>query len=264
MHPSLLPQFRGAAPVHHTLLAGHTRTGLTLQTLHPSKMDHGAILAQTPRPGLPVPDPHDTTVSAFTHRLGSLGASLLLEGLKQRLFVPPIRDLTPELDIDSLGEIKPAPKITPEDRHINWATWSSDKIRRRARIVGPLWSTVEEAGSEKAHRCIWSSELIELEDFVKRHCFLDARRRKPDAVLAPNTARLVCQPGVGYVSPQRDYVIVGTVDGKFLVTKNILLAGLQASIRPGDALLKFNVIPKDTWERLHEPDGPIRIAKPFV
>jgi methionyl-tRNA formyltransferase len=44
LHPSLLPAYRGAAPIQHTLIRGEHTTGITLLTLHPTTFDAGRIL----------------------------------------------------------------------------------------------------------------------------------------------------------------------------------------------------------------------------
>ncbi|KAI8139306.1 formyl transferase, partial [Fennellomyces sp. T-0311] len=46
VHPSLLPKFRGAAPIQHTILSGDDVTGVTVQELDDKKFDAGRILAQ--------------------------------------------------------------------------------------------------------------------------------------------------------------------------------------------------------------------------
>lgn len=47
IHPSLLPYYKGAAPIQRTLLDNAEYTGVTIQTLHPEKFDHGKILIQS-------------------------------------------------------------------------------------------------------------------------------------------------------------------------------------------------------------------------
>ncbi|KAI7864256.1 formyl transferase [Spinellus fusiger] len=46
VHPSLLPKYRGAAPIQHTILAGESETGVTVQELHEKVFDGGRILLQ--------------------------------------------------------------------------------------------------------------------------------------------------------------------------------------------------------------------------
>ena len=259
VHPSMLPQLRGAAPVHHALMRGLERTGVTLQTLHPTRMDAGAILAQTPAPGIAIPSAYHVSVEALTMRLASLSASLLVTGLRQRLFVPPVRDLTPELDVAALGELYHASKITPMDRHIDWTTWSAERICRHNRVIGPLWCMAEEFDSRKQHRTIWGGAWKTLEDFVQQDC------KHNKAYEPPRRAELVCEPGWAYVSHTKDYLIVGTSDGKFLVAKDIWFAGGERKeTSAGDRLLKNRILPRTTWEQSMEPDAPIRLPKPFI
>ncbi|KAF4761091.1 hypothetical protein HAV15_007059 [Penicillium sp. str.  len=130
VHPSLLPNFRGPAPLHHALLAGETTTGVTVQTLHSKHFDHGVILSQTPAPGFEIPNPESCTVPELVDFVAPKGAEMLVESIEKRLFVPPIENAGAE----QTGKLKHAPKITPQDRHINWANWTLAEINRH----GPL------------------------------------------------------------------------------------------------------------------------------
>jgi methionyl-tRNA formyltransferase len=131
-----LISFRGPAPLHHTLLAGETTTGVTVQTLHLKHFDHGVILAQTPPPGLDIPNAGSCTVPELVDFVAPKGAQMLVETIEKGLFVPPIENVGTE----QVGELKHAPKIVPEDRHIDWANWTLADINRRNRVIGPLWS----------------------------------------------------------------------------------------------------------------------------
>jgi methionyl-tRNA formyltransferase len=75
VHASLLPRWRGAAPIPAAILAGDPETGVTIMQMDPG-MDTGAILTQG---ALPI-HPQDTTQS-LTERLAALGAGLLIETL---------------------------------------------------------------------------------------------------------------------------------------------------------------------------------------
>ncbi|HEX5459445.1 MAG TPA: methionyl-tRNA formyltransferase [Steroidobacteraceae bacterium] len=76
VHASLLPRWRGAAPIERALLAGDETTGITI-TLMDEGLDTGPVLLQRP---LAI-DPQDTGASLRT-RLAMEGASLLLEALQ--------------------------------------------------------------------------------------------------------------------------------------------------------------------------------------
>lgn len=130
LHPSLLPDLRGPAPLHWTILARRPVTGVTLQTLHPAEYDRGVILAQTPAPGLPVPE--DATSGSLLATLAREGANLLVEGLKQEVHVPPYEKRGgwwPPPHVAPDIQLRDAPKMTRQDVHIDWRrrTWAADK-----------------------------------------------------------------------------------------------------------------------------------------
>ncbi|KAB8257165.1 methionyl-tRNA formyltransferase family protein [Aspergillus pseudonomiae] len=139
VHPSLLPDFRGPAPLHHTLLAGRTRTGVTLQTLDFKHFDHGVILQQTPPPGFEIPRPESCTVPELLNLVAPKGAEILVDGIRKGLFVPPVRDAGWRSP-DEHESLIHAAKIKPDDRHIDWTNWTWLDISRRIRVLGPLWS----------------------------------------------------------------------------------------------------------------------------
>jgi methionyl-tRNA formyltransferase len=133
IHPSLLPDLRGPAPLQHALLTHRSHTGVSLQTMHPTKFDHGVVLAQTPQPGIPIPD--NATPQSLLETLGPLGAEMLVRGIEENLFLPPHQDASHTPAHEPLH----APKITPSDREILWSSWSSSEILLRDRVLGRLW-----------------------------------------------------------------------------------------------------------------------------
>jgi methionyl-tRNA formyltransferase len=136
IHPSLLPDLRGPAPLQHALLNRRSHTGVSLQTMHPTKFDHGVVLAQTPAPGVPISEAD--TPQSLLETLGPLGAEMLVRGISEKLFVPPHHDVCQSLPAAST-QPSHAPKISPSDREINWQTWSSSEILLRDRVLGRLW-----------------------------------------------------------------------------------------------------------------------------
>lgn len=137
VHPSLLPDLRGPAPIQHALLKQHHHTGVSLQTMHPTRFDHGVILDQTAPPGVPIP--LDATPGQLIELLGPLGASMLRRGIEKRLFENPAEVVLPESN--SSQPLQHASKVTPEDRHLDWSMWTADQIVRRDRVLGRLWDT---------------------------------------------------------------------------------------------------------------------------
>ena len=79
IHPSLLPKYRGATPVPHTILNGDTETGVSIIKM-PNVIDAGPIVAQKKAPVKP-----DDTSATLLNRLFALGAGLLIEVLPDYL-----------------------------------------------------------------------------------------------------------------------------------------------------------------------------------
>ncbi|KAI5293464.1 Methionyl-tRNA formyltransferase, partial [Ascosphaera atra] len=144
LHPSLLPDLRGPAPLHHTILHGDTHTGVTLQTLHPSRFDHGLILDQQP---LEIPSPEQCDLQALTDLVSTKGADMLARAVRERVFVPPLTPVaTQEVEVDGddeeggKGKLRHAPKVQKEDMHVDWKSWDWKVISRRYRALGSAWS----------------------------------------------------------------------------------------------------------------------------
>jgi methionyl-tRNA formyltransferase len=135
VHPSLLPDLRGPAPIHHTLLKQRSKTGITIQTLHPEHFDRGQILAQTPAPGLDVPE--DATTADLIASLGEQGGEMLVDLLKSQAYIPPLQDAG--WYGSSSGPVSYAEKLTKTHSYIDLSAASADDIITRHRALGDLW-----------------------------------------------------------------------------------------------------------------------------
>jgi methionyl-tRNA formyltransferase len=127
LHPSLLPKYRGAAPIQHCLLNGETTTGITTIALTPM-IDAGDILLQRNCDVLPNDD-----FGSLSERLAQLGAELVvdtLDGMERDDIIPRPQSRLVE------GDIPGAPKIKPEDYIIRW-TDSAAAIRNQIRAFSP-------------------------------------------------------------------------------------------------------------------------------
>ncbi|KAK8053734.1 Formyltransferase [Apiospora saccharicola] len=89
VHPSLLPNLRGPAPLHNALLNWVKVTGVTLQTLDPWEFDKGLVLAQTPPDEL-IEIPLKCTVPQLRDLVTPVGARMLVQGLRDGVHVPPL------------------------------------------------------------------------------------------------------------------------------------------------------------------------------
>jgi methionyl-tRNA formyltransferase len=68
------------------------------------------------------------------------GAEMLVKGIRDRVFVPPLKDAVWRAAAGDDMLIHAA-KIMPEDRHVDWQNWTRVDISRRQRVLGPLWNT---------------------------------------------------------------------------------------------------------------------------
>ncbi len=148
--------FQGAAPLHHTLLCKEEYIGLTLQTLDEEKFDQGQILAQSEYPGF---KHFSTTVPQLLEVVSSKGAEMLVKGLRDLVYVPPRQEVGWYATRGPIHPVRRAPKISPEDRHIDWNTWPAERILRTHRVIGPLWNNTVafKEGKSLPKRVIWSS-----------------------------------------------------------------------------------------------------------
>ncbi|KXJ90859.1 formyl transferase [Microdochium bolleyi] len=136
VHPSLLPDLRGPAPLQHTLLQGRQFTGVTLQTLDHQTFDHGLILSQTPGDAMPLPA--DCTFQQLHDMVAPAGAELLAHGLREGLHVPPLQDVSSCAQAKAAdSELHHAPKIRKEQRQITPSNLAI--MARSQRAIGPVW-----------------------------------------------------------------------------------------------------------------------------
>lgn len=120
IHASLLPRWRGAAPIQAAILAGDTETGVTIMQMD-AGLDTGAMLLTQA-----IPIAATTTTATLHDQLAEAGASLILQTLATN---PPLR---PQSDADATY----AAKLSREDGRIDW-TQSAARIDRQIRAFDP-------------------------------------------------------------------------------------------------------------------------------
>jgi methionyl-tRNA formyltransferase len=124
VHASILPKYRGAAPIQRALLAGDATTGITIMQMN-ERMDAGDILRQQEIPVLA-----DDTTESLGARLADLGARLLvatLDGISKGTIVPRPQD-------DS--QATPAPAVRKEEGAVDWSRPAAE-IERAVRAFTP-------------------------------------------------------------------------------------------------------------------------------
>ena len=113
LHASLLPQYRGAAPINWAVINGETETGITTFFLK-HEIDTGEIIQQVK---VPIADTDD--VGIVHDKLMTLGGQLVTETV-DAILEGNIRTIPQEELIQACGELHPAPKIFKETCRINW------------------------------------------------------------------------------------------------------------------------------------------------
>ncbi len=124
VHPSLLPKYRGSAPIQWAILNGDEQTGVSIIYLA-KKMDAGDILRQERHPIGP-----DDTSAVLHDRLADLGAELLLETIGE------IRDGRVSRTVQDEAEAIEISKLSKEDGKIDWSM-PAEAIRNRIRAFDP-------------------------------------------------------------------------------------------------------------------------------
>lgn len=135
LHASLLPQYRGAAPINWAIINGETETGLTTFRIR-QEIDTGNLAFQETEPILP-----DDTAGSLYERLRQKGAGLMLKTM-DALANGRLPDIPQPTDTSGL---KPAPKIFRETCRIDWSKSASD-IRNFIRGLSPYpgaWTTMD-------------------------------------------------------------------------------------------------------------------------
>lgn len=124
IHPSLLPRYRGAAPIQRALLAGEQETGVTVIVLS-ERVDAGDIVEQEA-----VSIGPDETAGELSQRLADAGARMVLDALTRLGEGKAHR--TPQ----DPGLATRAPKITKAERNVDWRE-PAPQIHNRIRALSP-------------------------------------------------------------------------------------------------------------------------------
>lgn len=164
VHGSLLPAYRGAAPIQHAILNGETETGVTTMWMD-ATLDTGDILLKRVVPIAP-----DDTTGTLTPKMAEAGAELLLETLARLA-----KGDCPRIPQDSsLATF--APPILPEDSRIRWEE-SAHRTYSRIRALAPRPGTYTLFADKRLK--LWQAEA-----------------RAESSSEAPGTVRAVSKEGV--------------------------------------------------------------------
>ena len=158
VHASLLPLYRGGAPVHQAIIDGQDKTGVTIMYMV-KKMDAGDIISQKETPIL-----QDDTVGILYDRLSDLGAKLLKETL------PDILKGTNQRIPQDESLVTYAPTLSREDERIDW-NLSVKQVYNKVRGTNP-WPGSYTTYQGKTVK-IWAGQVHQCENAIKHHAHQD-------------------------------------------------------------------------------------------
>ena len=138
LHASLLPDYRGAAPIHWAIINGETKTGVTTFFID-DKIDTGEIILKKE-----ATIDEDDIVGALHDKLMILGRNLVVETLD--FIEKGIVKTTRQTDLEE----KAAPKLSPENTKIDWNE-PLEKVYNKIRGLNPFpasWTNIQTNSEE--------------------------------------------------------------------------------------------------------------------
>ena len=167
LHASLLPQYRGAAPINHVIINGELKTGITSFFIN-DKIDEGDVLLKKE-----VDIPIGANAGDLHDVLMHIAADLALQTIDiiSKGCYKPIKQ-----DISNKEELKFAPKLSKQFCKINWNS-SSDQVNNFIHGLSPYpgaYTYIKNADNEKKQLKIFKSETIkENHSFIAGTLFCD-------------------------------------------------------------------------------------------
>lgn len=159
LHASLLPQYRGAAPINWAVMNGDTETGITTFFLK-HEIDTGEVIQQVK---VPISDTDD--VGIVHDRLMLLGGTLVIETVNA-IINGTVKSI-PQEEMAVVGELRPAPKIFKDTCRIDWNN-SVKKIYDHVRGLSPYpaaWTELYQPDAE----LLSPVKIYQTEKIVKAH-----------------------------------------------------------------------------------------------
>ncbi|HEY6985007.1 MAG TPA: methionyl-tRNA formyltransferase [Rhodanobacteraceae bacterium] len=177
VHASLLPRWRGAAPIQRAILAGDTETGVDLMQMEPG-LDTGPILLER---RTPIAD--DDTGGSLHDRLAALGADVLGEGLARLARGETLRS-HPQTE----SGVTYAHKIDKAEARLDWQE-SATALARKVRAFDP-WPVAEADWNGERLR-IWSAQALAGDTATEPGAPVDGARDALDVATGDGILRIL-------------------------------------------------------------------------
>lgn len=154
VHPSLLPQYRGSAPIQWAILNGDKETGVTTMYLDEG-MDSGDIILQTK-----TPIDKDETSGELWDRLSKIGAELLVETLEK------IENKTAPR-IKQPKEFTLAPMLEKSQAKIDWESKTAQEIKNLVRGLNQIMGAYSVLNEKKIK--FWKVDKLSIDEFINKY-----------------------------------------------------------------------------------------------
>jgi len=153
VHGSLLPKYRGAAPIQWAILNGEEKTGITTMFMN-EKLDEGDMLLKEE-----VKISKDETFGELWQRLAKTGANLLIETLK-------LIEKNQIIAIPQPNEATYAPKLSKEIAKIDWENKTAGEIKNLVRGLNPIMGAYTFLNGTKIK--FWKIDVVSYEEFIEK------------------------------------------------------------------------------------------------
>ena len=154
VHGSLLPKYRGAAPIQWSVLNGEKQTGITTMYMDIG-MDTGDMILKEP-----VDIGEDETTGELWERLSSLGGKLLVDTLKLIEEGRAPREKQGE-------DFTMAPMLNKEMAEINWKEKTAEEIKNLIRGLNPIMGAFTYVNDKKLK--LWKVQVVSFEEFESKY-----------------------------------------------------------------------------------------------
>ena len=174
VHPSMLPKYRGPAPIQWAILNGDKETGVSIMYLD-AGMDSGDVILQEK-----VEIGDDETTGELWNRLSGIGARLLTKVVTD--ISNGIIERTPQPE-----EFVLAPMLDKEMSKINWQEKTSSEIKNLVRGLNPIMGTYTFLNGKKLK--MWKVQIVsddEIKQLQEKNSIESINDLKPGAVVLAN------------------------------------------------------------------------------
>lgn len=198
VHGSLLPKYRGAAPIQWAVINGDKTTGITTMYMD-AGMDTGDMILKKE-----VEIGEDETTGELWNRLSTIGANLLVETVEQIE-----KGTAPRMP--QTGTATMAPMLNKEIAKIDWQNKNMLEIKNLVRGLNPIMGAYSMLQGKKLK--VWKVEIQKLENFIKKHQEFETEKSRVEK-LEPGTIIYIDSKEGVYIKAKDGIVILHEVQAE--------------------------------------------------